>query len=243
VNPDSAWKGLYRGGGLALFVAGSLLLLAILLGILVGQPPELPAGATPEQTLQFIAANRASYLSGQFGQLVIAILLVPGALALFASLQDVHRGYAAVGAALIIVAVAMTLSNLATPLSLVTLADKYVGATSDAERAAQVATATTVTAMGTDNFTELVIDLGFLLFSLAMLGGVFPRPFAYVGIVLGGVGVISNVGGPRSALEAVGGLASVLLVVFWCPAAGYWLYRLAGLMPAPAQAAPRDSRT
>ena len=76
---------------------------------------------------------------------------------------------------------------------MVVLSDRYSAATVDVERAVFVAGAEVLLAL---NDTQVVIGvlqtLGILLLSALMLRGVFPKGLAWLGVVTGGIGIISE---------------------------------------------------
>jgi hypothetical protein len=78
------------------------------------------------------------------------------------------------------------------------------------------------------NLAGIMLEVGILIISLVMLRGVFPGWVAYLGIVTGVVGILSE------ALRPVIGFAYIVffvLEVIWLIAVGWRLYRLGFISP------------
>ena len=223
-SPDPSWRGLYRAGGVsaALYIVLGLIAPVVLLFTMPQQPSS--GGAA---TLQYIASNRFGYIIEQVLFSVPSILAMIVFLALYAALKHLNKSYAAIGA---IVAIASQLPAWAYPatgggaLGLVYLSDQYVAATTAAQRAAFATAAegfialnAVVTAGG------ILFGIGILIISLVMLKGVFQRSIAYLGIVTGALGIVSEA--LRNML-GFGYLVYWVLFVIWFLAVGWKLYRL-----------------
>lgn len=228
---DPGWRVLYRIGGVSAWVFVVMIVVAIVIVVITPAPPT-DGGA---DTLTFIAAHRMSYILEQ------QLWLVPGAfamvtyLALYPALKDVNRSLAALGSAVGGAAWALTLAIPTTTTgapALVYLSDQYAAATDPTRRAALATAAETLIAQ---NRTTVAIGplttIGLLIVSVAMLGGVFPRAVAYLGIVAGLLGIAAEA--LRMVFEGFYGIYGVLLPV-WMAAVGWNLYGL-GRRPHPAR--------
>jgi hypothetical protein len=224
VGPADAqtWQRLYRLGGIAGLLALALYAVAVVLAF---STPALPAtgGAA---LLEYVAANRTLYVIKQVLWLTPSLLATLVFLALYVALKDLDRSVAAIGG---LIGIAGWAISCAWPTTgeggpvLVYLSDRYLLA-SEAQRGAFVAAAEAFSAL--DNLPSALGVLqttGVLILSLVMLKGVFPRSLAYLGLVTGGVGVISEL------LRPVLGIGYVLygvLIVIWFGVVGWRLYRL-----------------
>jgi len=217
-SADSSWKRLYKAGGASLALAG-VLLLAALVAFLTG-PQTFGAGG--ESVLKSIASNRSGYVisEGLFG--FSSILLVPGILALYVSVKDLEKSYALLG--VVILLFSLTQLVLSTSAgSLLALSDKYVAATTDAQRATFSAASEAVNPMGV-SAGPFMGGIGIIIISIVMLKGVFHKGVGYLGIATGLV-LLSTVVGLGFLVPGLFIIFAVLLAV-WSIAVGSKLYRL-----------------
>jgi hypothetical protein len=229
-GPDPAWRVLYRVGGVSAWVFVAMLVIAIVIAVVTPAPPTHGGSVT----LGFIAAHRMAYIIEQ------QLWLVPGAfamvtyLALYPALKDANKSLAALGSVVGGAAWALTLALPTTTTgapALVYLSDQFAASADPAQRATL---ATAAEALIAQNRTTVVVGplttIGLLVVSVAMLGGVFPRAVAYLGVVTGVLGVAAEA--LRMVFEGFYGIYGVLLPV-WMAAVGWNLYRL-GRRPQPA---------
>ena len=222
-NPDPAWSGLYRAGGVSAGLFVVFLVAAIVLSITTPQPPTSGGAAT----LEYIAAHRAVYIVHQQLWLVPGFFAMVTYLALYVALEHVNKSYAALGAMVGGVAWALTLAMPTTSTgapALVYLSDQYVATTDPAQRATFVAAAENLIALNlTPTVVGVLTTVGMLIISLAMLRGVFPKGVAYLGIVTGALGIVSEA--LRPVLAGGYGVYGMLLLI-WMGTVGWKLFRL-----------------
>lgn len=238
---DPQWRELYRIGGVSAWVFVAMVVVAIVLVVATPLAPNQGGAAT----LDFIAAHRVTYILEQ------QLWLVPGAfamvtyLALYPALKDVNRSLAALGSAVGGVAWALTLALPTTTTgapALVYLSDQYAATTDPVARAGL---ATAAEALIAQNRTTVAIGplttIALLITSVVMLGGVFPRAVAYLGIITGLLGIAAEA--LRMIFEGFYVVYGVLLPI-WMAAVGWNLYRLGrGDRPADdAVLSPRLTR-
>lgn len=145
-------------------------------------------------------------------------------LALYMALKHLNKSYAAIGAVIAIACQVLFLAYFPIVLGLVKLSDQYVAATSTAQRSIFVAAAEGLIAQNnTVSVSGVLFNIGILIIALVMLKGVFQKGVAYLGIITGVVGIISEA--LRPVLGAGYGVYGVLLL-FWLIAVGWKLYRL-----------------
>jgi hypothetical protein len=218
-STDPSWRSLYRAGGVSAVLFVVLVLVAIVL-VVVAPPPLNSDGAT---TLQYVASHKVLYLIEQALWLASSVF----ALVVFLTLKHLNKSYAALGALAGIVSWAL---GLALPVTgggapvLVYLSDHYMAATTAAQHTA-FATAAEVF-IAENNITTAVgilTPVGILILSLVMLKGVFPKGVAYLGVVTGALGIVSEVLRP---ILGPGYFVYGLLLPIWFLAVGWKLYRL-----------------
>lgn len=222
-SPDPSWRDLYRAGG----ISAVLFVVPILIGIvldLIAPPPLNADGAT---TLQYVASHKALYLIEQILWLAPSIFALVVFLALFQALKHLNKSYAALGALAGIVAWALTLALPVTgggaPV-LVYLSDQYMAATTAAQQTAFATAAEVFIAENNStNAVGILTPVGILILSLVVLGGVFPKGVAYLGIVTGALGIVSEALRP---MIGPGYVVYGLLLPIWFLAVGWRLYRL-----------------
>jgi hypothetical protein len=226
-NGDRGWGRLYQAGGIALIVAGVLVLVTIpLIPMLIPSlaPASVPAG------LDSIHSQSLLYGTTWCLYLVSDLLYLIPFPALFVVLRSHHRAAALV--ALILNSLFVTIDvavDIPLRLSLISLSDAYAAA-NPAGEAAYVATAQL--AMDLANIPALVATFvqfsSVILVSYAMLRDTpFRRSGAYVGIVGGIVALLfipTFVIG--SQLSGLFNLAGFVLLFIWSVMVGWTLYRL-----------------
>lgn len=225
VAPDPSWKDLYRAGGISALLFVVPILVAIVL-IVIAPPPLSADGAT---TLRYIASQKILYTIEQVLWVAPCVFAAIVFLALFPALKHLNKSYAALGA---LIGFASWVVGLAIPTTgggapvLVYLSDQYMTAATAAQHTA-FATAAEVFIAG-NNITYaigILAPVGMLIISLVMLKGVFPRGVAYLGIVTGALGIVSEALRP---LIGPGYIVYGLLLPAWFLVVGWKLYRLSG---------------
>jgi hypothetical protein len=240
-GPDPAWGGLYQAGGISAGLFVMLLVAAIVLSVVT--PPSPTTGGAA--TLEYIARHRSTYVVHQQLWLVPGVFAVVTYLALYAALEHVHRGYAAVGATLGGAAWALTLAMPTTSTgapALVYLSDQYAATGDPVQQAIFVAAAENLIAQNrTPTAVGVLTTVGMVIVSLVMLQGVFPRGVAYLGIGTGVLGIASEA--LRPVIEGGYGVYGVLLLV-WMGAVGWTLWRIgkrSGVTPREQSTRVRDA--
>jgi hypothetical protein len=149
-------------------------------------------------------------------------------LALYMALKHLNKSYAALGALVGIASEGIALAYSSSPPSLNTglvyLSDHYVAATTAAQRADLAAAAEGLIAMSNAvNAAGILTALGILILSLVMLKGVFHKGVAYLGILTGTLGIVSEA---LRDMLGPGYIVYGLLLPLWFLAVGWKLYRL-----------------
>ena len=223
-TPDPSWRGLYRAGGISAMLFVVLILAAIVI-VVVAPPPLNADGST---TLQYVASHKVLYIIEQVLWLAPSVFAAVVFLALYQALKHLNKSYAALGA---LAGFVSWVLGLAIPTTgggapvLVYLSDQYMTATTSAQHTA-FATAAEVFIAG-NNITYaagILAPVGILIISLVMLKGVFPKGIAYLGIVTGALGIVSEALRP---LIGPGYFVYGLLLPAWFLVVGWKLYQLA----------------
>jgi len=223
-TPDPSWRSLYRAGGVS--AALYIVLILIPLVLLTTTPqPSLSGGAA---TLQYIASHKPVYLIELVSFVGLSLPAMVVFLALYMSLKQLNKSYAALGTIVAIASEVIALAYNSSPPSLNTgllyLSDHYVAATTAAQRAAEATAAEGLIAVSNAvNAAGILTALGILILSLVMLKGVFPKGVAYLGIVTGALGIASEA---LRDMIGPGYFVYGLLLPLWFLAVGWKLYRL-----------------
>lgn len=225
-SPDPSWRGLYRAGGVSATLFVVLVIVPLVLIFTTPQPP-ISGGAA---TLQYIALHKPIYLIELVSFVGLSIPAMVVFLALSVALKQLNKSYAAIGALLGIASEVAALAYNSSPQSLngglVYLSDQYMAAATAAQHTAFATAAEGLIAV-TNNAVAgagILTAVGMLILSLVMVKGVFPKGVAYLGIITGVLGIVSE------ALRPILGLGYAvygLLLPIWFLAVGWKLYRLA----------------
>lgn len=225
-SPDPSWTDLYRAGGIAAALYVLLIVVPLVLLNTTPQPP-LSGGAA---LLQFIASHKAVYIIELVSFVGLSLPALVVFLALYVALKHLNKSLAALGAvvggASEVVALAYNSSPPSLNGSLVYLSDHYVAAATVEQRAAFATAAEGLVAQSNAvNAAGILAAIGILIISLVMLKGVFRKGVAYLGMVTGAVGIVSEV---LRDLIGPGYYVYGLLLPIWFIAVGWGLFRLAG---------------
>ncbi|MDI3240388.1 DUF4386 family protein [Arthrobacter sp. AL08] len=218
------WRTLYLWAGISSILFVALLILALVLDFLA--PPPVHGGA---ETLAFIARNKGIYIAEQLLWIVPNILPVVVFVALFVALAPLDKSRALLAAVVGAVPWALIMAVPVTSrgsMVLVYLSDRYAAADDDASR---LRYSTAAEAIVAENNTAAVVGvlsaLGILLISFVMLKGVLPQTLAWLGIAIGGLGVVAEAL-RHTVPEFYGGYG--VLMWAWFVGVGVALIRLAG---------------
>lgn len=226
-SPESAWKGVYRVGGILTIVWGAGGFVSVVGGLTLykaGYP------ATPEAYLQLVSQHQllanflwSTWMLGGF------MFMVP-TVAFYLALRRYNQTLALLGTLLsgfyIFYDISVTELN---SLTLVSLSQGYASATTDALKTSYVAAATygynalplqTVLSFG-------VGAVGWLLWSIVMVKSAFGLRTAVFGIVVNIVGIVGAASPVVPSVYALGLLQFVTppLTSVWAIIIGFQLYR------------------
>ncbi|HEX2910777.1 MAG TPA: DUF4386 family protein [Chloroflexia bacterium] len=228
-NADPSWRSLYWVGSISSALYVLLIIVPLILLFVAPQPP-LSGGS---EVLLYIADNKPVYIAELVSFVGLSLPAMVVFLALYLALKHLNKSYAALGALTGIVSEVLALAINSSPPSLngnlLYLSDQFVAATTTAQRTSLATAAESFIALSNSlNVIGILTAAGILIFSLVMLKGVFARSVAYLGILTGVIGMLSealrDVIGPGYFLYG-------LLLPAWFILVGLRLYRLSKREP------------
>jgi hypothetical protein len=221
---DRSWKGVYKAGGISLF-AGGAILVTFLLSVFIFRV-DLPL--TPQAVLEYPTAPVTLYVLAAIGEL----LLLPAALGLYLSLKDVDKNFTLIAAAFWSVAVALYLVSRGQIMSLLPVGGRYAAATSEAVRAAYLASADLALEVANvyGNMALMLHQAGSIIIGLVMLKGVYGRRTGYFVTVVATMTFIGTFGVVLRPLSFFT-LFGLMLTAVWQLIVGVKLFRLGQSVP------------
>lgn len=224
VAPDPSWSGLYKAGGISAILYIVLALVVPTVQFLAMDYFPTTADYGGLEFLQFITANRNWWLIGQTLVLGSSFLTIVTFTALFVALKHVDKSNAAIGAIITITSELLFIAYYPVLLGTVYLSDRYATAPASQETLLAAATEGLMAINNAFNpLYEPMFGIGILIFSLAMLKGVFHKSIAYVGIA---TWVAALVGVALWPVLNVAYLWWWVFYVIWYAAVGWKLYQL-----------------
>jgi hypothetical protein len=228
------WNSLYRAGGAAALAVAMLLLAEI--AVFIVYP-------LPHSAVDYFALFQHNRLIGLVEAYLLEtvgyILYIPFFLALYVALRAGQESSMVLALALAGVGIAVFLAST-NPFALLTLADQYAAADTEAHRSQFVAAGqallanTNQRAVGGFNLGLFLVSLAGLIISVVMLSStVFSRATAYTGVVANALSLADYVrlifAPDALLLVLLLALASGVLLLAWYMLAGRTLLRLGRL--------------
>jgi len=220
---DSTWKGIYRVGGICLFLSGIIFITVAILSMILG-----PAPSSAESYLQSMASN-ILVAELNFGLYALSdFLFLPVLLALFLSLKQIHKNAMLIAAGLMALYVIFDFGiTEMNSLTLVSLTQNYAAATTDAQRSTILASAGYALAtLPIATFCSyFVSSIGLIIVGLVMLKGIFNKPTALLAIA---AGIEGTLGAFYGIFPPLAGLLIPALITYgiWALFGGTRLLRL-----------------
>jgi hypothetical protein len=235
-GPDPSWRALYQAGGAsALFyvVFGML----VPEGLFLTSPYD--SSMSGAATLHYIASHQAWWIIVQVLSLGLSIVAMVMFLALLMALKHLNKSYAAIGALIALASQMLILSYWPVTMGQLSLSDRYLAATTGAQRLALAAAAEGLSAQNSiaAHSIETLCALGITVLSLVMLKGVFHKSIASMGIATFPLAVLGEALAP---LLGIGDLVYLWWAFFmiWLIAVGWKLSRL-GSSSTPSRVAKK----
>jgi hypothetical protein len=220
----------YFVGAVSLMGIGVLYVVGAGLSIALG-----PAPTAGEDYLRALAGHPGLARMNFVAFSLVDILLVPAVLGLYAALRSSSRGLLLVAGACIAVNLVVDLGvTELSSFALVTNAEHYGAATTDAERAIVLAASDASRAVlpPATLLSFVVSSVGYLLLAIATYRAVFRRAIGLVGIVGSIEGIAAGFYVLVPAFAALI-LPSLVTVGLWTVFVGIRLARLSRTLPAP----------
>src|SRR5271157_2905385 len=194
VTAGSSWRAFYKVGGAAVLIAVLVVVAEILIGFLPGVAHASQRTVTVIdwftlfQNNWFLGLRNLGLLN-----LIGAAFLTPAFLAMYFALRREHEPWAALGAILFFMGMAVYLaSNRA--FAMLSLSSQYASAATDAQRAVLAAAGQTMLVEGSNRVGIFLIDLAGLVLSAVMLRGkVFSKAAGYAGVVGNGLMIVFEI--------------------------------------------------
>ncbi len=188
---DPRWRGLRKLGGVS-----ALVIAPLLLGEVAVYALQLRAATALDAIRLFNESWIAGLLTFDLLGMFSYLLFVPVILALYLILRRTAEGITLVAAVLFFVGIASFFAtNTAFPM--LTLAQHYEAAATEAERAMNLAAGESMLTLFNENaflVTYVIVSGSWAMISAVMLkGGPFGRPTAWAGILAGGTGIVAVV--------------------------------------------------
>ncbi len=219
INIDPSWNGVYKVGGVSLFVAGVIPFIFLFFVIILQQTIPVPA----QETLENPTAPTSLYLLATLGEL----LLIPAGLGLYLSLKDVRKNNMLIGTALWILAAVMFLVSRGLLISLSQISGRYLNTTNEVMKSAYLASAElAIETQSIYSYMALILlSIASIIIGLVMLKGVYGKVTGYLVIAAGIVTLFT----PLRVLIEIPFLilfSGVVLSAIWQIIVGVKLYKL-----------------
>ena len=225
VSALRGWSRLYTWGAFAAAFSVIFYLAALGMFLVMAETPTRDGHAI----LAYVDAHRAGYVARQVLWAIPNGLLMVTFLALAVALRQFDRPLAVVAGLFTVSSWAIAVGWVTTgdgSFAMVTLADRYAGATTDGERAALAGAAETLMALNDAPAANGVLQtIGILLFGLLLLRSDWSRAFAWLGVVTGVLGIVSE-----SLKPLLGGAYAIygILLFIWMAWLAVELWRRCG---------------
>jgi hypothetical protein len=211
---DSAWKGLYRVGGVTALIAAVLLPIEVIVFAVWGQPSTVVDAFTLFHNNKLLGLLEFDLLG-----IVIYIILVPTLLALYVVLRRASASFMAIGTIFFFVGIMVYFASN-TSFCMLYLSDQYAAATTDAQRSMFLAAGQamiTIFNVTTFGFSYVIVSVALLIVAAVMLRStIFSRATAYAGILANALAVGSIAVGSIQLIlmPMIGGILSLISIVF-----------------------------
>ena len=227
---DSAYKSLYRLGGVA-----ALIVVVLVLGVAIGFTV-YPQPSTVSDWFELFQSNKVIGILDFWGLEVLMYMMYALVfLALYVALREADQGRMAIAITFSLLGIGIFLATN-NPFSMLSLSDQYAAATTDAHRTTLLAagqavlTNTSQRVVGGFNMGLFLVTVAGLIVSSVMLqSSSFSRSTAYVGIVawtLSLVDYLRQIVTQSAIIALLVILPNVMLLVVWFVLVGRKLYQL-----------------
>lgn len=190
----SGWRGLYNVAGTTILITVVVALIEIAIGFL---PEATRASQRTVTVVDWFTLFHENWFLGlrNLGllNLIGAALLAPTFMAMYLALRRENEAWAALGAILFFMGMAVYLADNRA-FAMLALSGQYARAATEAQKAALVAAGQTMLVEGLNRLGIFLIDFAGLVISAVMLRGkVFGKAAAYAGIIGNGLMVVFEI--------------------------------------------------
>jgi len=220
IHIDPTWNGVYKAGGISLFVAGVYPIVFLLSVLALRQTIPVPA----KEALENPVVPTVLFLLGALGEL----LLMPAGLALYLSLKDVKKTTMLLGTALWVLATPMFLVSRGLIISLSQISERYLDTTDEMMKAAYLASAEL--ALETQSIYAymalILLAVASIIIGTVMLKGVYGKNIGYL-VIAAGILTLFTPFGVLIEIPFVISFSGLVLSAVWQIIVGVKLYKLA----------------
>lgn len=176
---DPSWKGVYKAGGISLFIAGVVPFIYLISVIVLKQTIPIPA----LETLEDPSGPTYLFLLAVLGEL----LLMPAGLGLYLSLKDVNKNTMLIGTALWLLVTPMFLVSRGLIIALSQISGSYLETTNEVLKTAYIASAEL--AIETQSIFAymglILLSVSSIIIGSVILKGVYGKVTGYLVIAAG----------------------------------------------------------
>lgn len=180
---DSAWKGLYKAGGVAALIAVVVFIPLSIIAFFIWPPPS--EGTIIEWFTLFQDNSLQGLLGFDLLYILTNIIMIPVTLALYIALRKTSASYMAIATVAVLIGI-VALIAARPAFEMLSLSNQYAASTTDAQKAIFLAAGQAMLAIfyGTSYHVHYILgSIGLLIVSFVMLRStVFSKKTAYVGI-------------------------------------------------------------
>ena len=219
INIDPSWRGVYRAGGISLFIGGIIPFIFLFFVILLGQTIPVPA----QQALEDPKAPTYLYLLAALGEL----LLMPAGLALYLTLKDFKKNTMLIATSLWVLATPMFLAGRGLLIALSQISERYLSTTNEIMKAGYLASAElAIEVQSIYSYMALILlSVASIIIGSVMLKGGFDRITGYM-VMAAGILTIFTPIGVIIEVPFIILFAGVILSALWQVVVGIKLYKL-----------------
>lgn len=219
INIDPSWKGVYKVGGISLFVAGAIPFLFLLSVVILQQTLPVPA----QEALEDPTAPTALFLLAALGEL----LLMPAGLGLYLSLKGVKKTHMLIATSLWVLATPMFLASRGLIIALSQISARYLDTTNETMKAAYLASAEL--AIETQSIFAymvlILLSVASIIIGSVMLKGVYGKVTGYM-VIAAGILTLFTPFGVIIEVPFLISFTGIVLGAAWQIVAGVKLYKL-----------------
>ncbi len=218
-NPDPSWKGVYKVGGICLFVAGVVPFIFLIFVILLGQTIPVPA----QKALEEPTTPTYLYLLATLGEL----LLMPAGIGLYFSLKHVKKNAMLIATSLWLLATPMFLTSRGLLIALAQISDRYLDTTNEMMKAAYLASAElAIEVQSIYAYMALILlSVASIIIGSVMLKGVYGKVSGYM-VIAAGILTLFTPLGVMIQVPFIILFSGVILSALWQVIVGIKLYKL-----------------